>query len=107
MTLKMHKPGLPDCMMPDGGQACAYIAWQEQRIERLEKAVLELERYTDAIVCYASTTSEHDANRVVKLFSDLKAEILEDSPPPVDLDDLVEALAVAASDSETPKGDGE
>ena len=48
---------------------------KDARIEELEAAIVELERYTDAIVCYASTISEHDANRVVRLFRDLKAGI--------------------------------
>lgn len=33
------RPPLPDCMMPDGGEACAYVAWQAERIRALEAEV--------------------------------------------------------------------
>jgi len=41
--------------------------------ERLRAAIKELEPYTDAIICYASTITQHDGNRVAKLFKELAA----------------------------------
>lgn len=32
----------PDCMMPDGGEACKYVAWQADKIERLKADKAEL-----------------------------------------------------------------
>ena len=43
--------------------------------ERLRLAVLTIQPYTDAIVCYASTLSEHEGNRVAKLIDDVVRDI--------------------------------
>lgn len=37
------RPGLPDCMMPDGGEACAYVQWQASTLDQALARVRELE----------------------------------------------------------------
>lgn len=70
--------GVPMGELETVAQGLATLAkLNADRIEELEAAIVELEPYTDAIVCYASTISEHDANRVVRLFRDLKTDISE------------------------------
>ena len=48
-------------------------------IERLQDIINELAPYTDALICYASTLSEHDGNRVAKLLHDNITEESTDS----------------------------
>ena len=43
---------------------------QAEEVERLQSIIDELEPYTDAINCYASTISQHDGNRVAKIFKE-------------------------------------
>ena len=46
-----------------------------KRVEQLEQALSDLLPYTDAIICYASTISEHDGNRVAKVLADLAEKV--------------------------------
>ena len=48
---------------------------QAKRVEQLEQALSDLLPYTDAIICYASTISEHDGNRVAKVLADLAEKV--------------------------------
>lgn len=48
---------------------------QAKRVEQLEQALTDLLPYTDSIICYASTISEHDGNRVAKVLADLAEEL--------------------------------
>lgn len=48
-----------------------WLPEKDARIAKLEAAIKDIEPYTDAIICYASTITEHDGNRIAKLFREL------------------------------------
>ena len=60
------KPGLPDCMMPDGGDCCAYVAWQADALDAKDAEIAQLEARThnlveESITEHLSWSAEIDA----------------------------------------------
>jgi hypothetical protein len=53
----------------------AHFKNQAERIDELTRALSDLLPYTDSIVCYASTISEHEGNRVAKVLADLAEKL--------------------------------
>ncbi len=54
----------------EGQQLWTDLIKANEEIGRLQNVVNELAPYTDSLICYASTISEHDGNRVAKLLND-------------------------------------
>ena len=46
----------------------------QDKVERLENAMRRIAPYSDVIICYASTCSEHEGNAVAKAFREALSE---------------------------------
>lgn len=59
-----------DWTVADNAKKAIEIECLQARVDELEGVIKELAPYTDSLICYASTITEHDGNRVAKLLND-------------------------------------